>query len=191
MSDTKDLVRVAELLHFCADFRADLAADIRVNFVKDEDGDAVLSGEGGFEGEHDAGDFSAGGDGAKRAFGLAGIRRKKKFGRLAAERSGFVERIERNREVGLCKAEVGEVALDQRCELGGGSPACVRELLCGGVHRRRGAGDFLVKTGLVFLAMPKPCQACGGLFAECDDFLDRRSVFAFEGLDDIQTGLDF
>jgi len=69
MGDAEDLVGTAECGHAGADGVGDLAADIGVDFVEDEQGDAVLCGEGAFDSEHHAGDFTGG---AMRRRGLAG-----------------------------------------------------------------------------------------------------------------------
>ena len=58
MGDAEDLAAVAESAHFLADGVGGFAADVGVYFVEDEEGDVVLGGKNGFDGEHDAGDFS-------------------------------------------------------------------------------------------------------------------------------------
>ena len=84
VSDAKDLTAVAEAAHFFADGMGGFAADVGVHFVKDKKGDVVLVREDGFEGEHDAGDFSGGGDFFERMEGFAGIGTKEKFNALGA-----------------------------------------------------------------------------------------------------------
>ena len=84
VSDAKDLPTVAKAAHFFADGVGGFAADVGVHFVKDKKGDVVLVREDGFEGEHDAGDFSGGGDFFERMKGFAGIRSKEKFDALGA-----------------------------------------------------------------------------------------------------------
>lgn len=84
VSDAKDLPAVAEAAHFFADGVGGFAADVGVHFVKDKKEDMVLVREDGFEGEHDAGDFSGGGDFFERMEGFAGIGPKEKFNALGA-----------------------------------------------------------------------------------------------------------
>ena len=67
VSDTEDLAIFSDAEHFLADDRGRGAADIGIDFVENEDGDLVLSGENGFEGEHDTGDFAGRRDGAEGA----------------------------------------------------------------------------------------------------------------------------
>ena len=58
VGDAEDLSAVGEVAHFLANGVGGFAADVGVHFVEDEEGDVVLGCEDGFEGEHDAGDFS-------------------------------------------------------------------------------------------------------------------------------------
>ena len=92
VSDAEDLAAIAESAHFFADGVGGFAADVGVHFVKDEEGDVVLGGEDGFEGEHDAGDFSGGGDFFEGMEGFAGVGSEEEFdafGAGIAEAGGF------------------------------------------------------------------------------------------------------
>ena len=92
VSDAKDLATVSEAAHFLADGVGGFAADIGVHFVKNKEGDVVLGCENGFEGEHDAGDFSGRGDFFEGMERLAGVGSKKEFDAFSAggaETRGF------------------------------------------------------------------------------------------------------
>ena len=54
VGDAEDLALAAKRTHFFADGMGDLAADIGVDFVEDEQANRVLGGERRFHGEHDA-----------------------------------------------------------------------------------------------------------------------------------------
>lgn len=73
VGDGDDLVELAEEGHFFTDGAGDFSADVGVDFIEDHEGGGVLAGEGGFYGEHDAGDFSGGGDLAEGVEGFSGV----------------------------------------------------------------------------------------------------------------------
>ena len=93
VGDAQDLVDGGQVAEFFADDGAHASADVGVDFVEDQDVDAVgpppaaAFGEDGFEGQHDAGEFSAGGDAAEGAGGLAGVGSDEEFGGFQAARS--------------------------------------------------------------------------------------------------------
>ena len=60
------LMFAAQRLHFRANCMRDLSADIRVDLIEDQQWDRVVRGERGFDCQHQARDFAARCDGAKR-----------------------------------------------------------------------------------------------------------------------------
>ena len=94
VGDAEDLVDAGEGAELFADDGAHAAADVGVDFVEDEDGDAVGLGEDGFEGEHDAGEFAAGGDAAEGTGRLAGVGGDEEFDGFEAGGGGEVLRGE-------------------------------------------------------------------------------------------------
>ena len=60
------------MTHLLAHDAPDLA-DVGVDLIKHQYGDAVMRGEYRFDGEHDARDLAAGGDGFQRSHRLAGV----------------------------------------------------------------------------------------------------------------------
>src|SRR5689334_9645722 len=72
--DAQDLMELGEAAEFAADDGAKTAADVGVDLVEDEDGDAVALGEDALECEHDARQFAARGDLAEGLSALAWIR---------------------------------------------------------------------------------------------------------------------
>ena len=52
--DGDDLMRPADLSQLVADGVGDFAADVGVDFVKDEQGNPVVARQYGFDGEHNA-----------------------------------------------------------------------------------------------------------------------------------------
>jgi hypothetical protein len=73
MGDAQHLMMSREAAEFVADDGAEPATNIRVDFIEDQDGDAIALSENSLEREHDAGEFPAAGDFAKRLRGLTGV----------------------------------------------------------------------------------------------------------------------
>ncbi len=73
VGDAEDLMVAGDVAHLLSDHLGGFAADIGIDFIEDEDGHLILGGEDGLEGEHDAGEFAAGGDGAEGASGFTGV----------------------------------------------------------------------------------------------------------------------
>ncbi len=84
----------AERAHFRADRMRDLAADVGVDLIEDEERDGVLRGQRGLDREHDARDFTRGGDGAQRLGRLAGIRREEELGGFQSGGGGLRVRMQ-------------------------------------------------------------------------------------------------
>src|SRR6516162_2727830 len=70
---------------------SDLATDIRVDFIKYEQPNQVLSSQSSLDREHDSRDFAARRDCAQRFQRLTGIRRKLKFDAVGAIRPNLFE----------------------------------------------------------------------------------------------------
>ena len=99
----------SEFPHLRGDPGRDLTADIGINLVEDEQGNPVLIGKRGFQGEHHTGNLAAGGDGAEAPGSLPGIRGKEKLGKLAPVRTRFRKLFQSNLESGLPETEIGEL----------------------------------------------------------------------------------
>jgi len=126
MGNAEDLVRLAEAAHLRADGMGDLTAHVGIDFVKDEQGDAVLGGEGALDGEHHAGDFAAGGDQLEGLGGLARIRGEEKFGSFQAGGRGFFQGPKCDGEFRFFETEIAQT-----------EPECPGQVWG---RRRRGAG---------------------------------------------------
>lgn len=191
MADAEHLAIASEFLHFCADGMGDFAADIGVDFVEHEESDGVLRGEGGFDGEHDAGDFAAGGDGAQGLLGFAGVWGKEELCGFHAVGAGLREGGECESELAFFEAEVAEVGGDAGGEFGGGLEAFFGEFFAGLPEGGCGGGDFFFEACEFFAAGVDFVEACGGVFAEGDDFRDGAAVLAFEGFEEADAFLEF
>ena len=105
MGDADHLVMPGHLLEFGADGSAHFPADIGIDLVENQQGNAVLSGEHRLGGEHDAGNLPAGGDGAQGADGFAHIGGEGIFDGVQPGGAGL-DGGELNRQGALGKAEV-------------------------------------------------------------------------------------
>src|SRR5690348_7135165 len=72
--DAQHLVTLGERAEFFADGRTKAAADVGVDFIEDENADAIALRQNAFEREHDAAELSAGRDLPQRLRRLARIR---------------------------------------------------------------------------------------------------------------------
>ncbi len=140
--DAEHLMAFAKGTHFRGDGVGDFAADVGVDFIEHEQRNSVLRGERGFDGEHDAGDFAAGGDGFERLRGFARIRREEELDALeaAGERRG--EGMQHDLEAGFLKAEFVQLRLDVFRQLRRGFFAGSSELFAEGVHFLLRGFDF-------------------------------------------------
>ncbi len=184
VGDAEDLVGRAEAAHFCADGMGDLAADVGVDLIEDEQGDAILRGEGAFDGEHDAGDFAAGGDELEGLGGLAGIWGEEEFGGFAAECGGFFGGMKGDGELGLFEAEVAQLALDGGGQFGSGGGAEFGKYCAEGGQCVACGGDGVIEAGEFLAARLDPVEAGGGMLAESDDGVEGGAVFALECLEE-------
>ncbi|MEY5010483.1 MAG: hypothetical protein RLZZ253_1622 [Verrucomicrobiota bacterium] len=183
VADAEDLMSGRDLPHFGANGLSDFATDVGIDFVENEEGDGVLGGERGFDGEHDPGDFAAGGDGAQRFCGFAGVGGEEEIHGFKAVGAGFGEGQEGDGESGVFESEVAKVCEDVFCEFRGGFgtfggelSANVSELLSGGLDFAGDAFEF-GRPGVEF------GEAGGGLLAESEDGVDGAAVLAFQGFD--------
>ena len=190
MGDAEDLAALAEFPHFLADFRGDLTADIGINLVKDEDRHVVLIGQGAFQGEHDAGDFAAGGDGAEGMGGFAGIRGKEELDGFKAVGGGKVESFEGNGEFGFGETEVFESGADFFGEF-----FCGRLTACGEFSTEFaqgffGGGDVGIEGVAACGTAAQGGEFFGGFRVKGKNVFEGRAVFAFEGLQGVEAGFD-
>ncbi len=123
VGDADDLVAAGDFLQLDADNAASSTADVGVDFVEDKDGNGVVFGEYGFDGEHDTCDFTTGGDLRERAYVFAGVGSEAKDDVVSAVGRG-VGGFEHDAELCLEKAEVAQGGGDLLGELGGGLLAC-------------------------------------------------------------------
>ncbi len=183
VGDAEDLVGGAKAAHFSADGMGDLAADIGVDFIEDEQRDAVLGGQGAFDGEHDAGDFAARGDELEGFHGLARIWSEEEFDGFAAGGGGFFDGAKSDGEFGFLKAEIAQLALDGGGQPGGGGGAEFGKLCAEGGQGFAGGGNRMVEAGEFFAAGFDLVEAGRGLFAKGDDVIQGGAVFALEGFE--------
>ena len=122
VSDTEYLVLSGHAGKLFADGVPHLPAHVRIDFVEHEDGNPVMGGQHGLDGEHHAGDFAARRDGAKgpRGFSHVGSESKRDFVRPARPGiggpHGYVERAVSEPEI----AKLGGNGVGKGP--GGGSP---------------------------------------------------------------------
>lgn len=108
--DAEDLVRLSDALEATAHGVGCFASDVRVHLVEQEDGNGVLACEDGLEGEHDACELAAGGDGAEWAGRLTGVGGEEELTMIRAGWTGGGGRVvpcgwlERDVEACLLKA---------------------------------------------------------------------------------------
>ena len=191
VGNAEDLVGGAEAAHLCADGMGDFAADVCVDLIENEEGDAVLCGEGAFHGEHYARNLAAGGDELEGFCGLAGIWGEEEFCGFEAGGGRLIRGTKGDCEFGFLEAEVVQLFLDIGSEPGSGRGAELRELRTERVEGFAGDGDFALQA-LEFLAAGLDfAQTVGGLFAEGDDIGDGGTVFALEGFEEGDAFLEF
>src|SRR5260370_9769204 len=109
MRDRKHLVILAQRLHLSADGVGDFAADIGINFVKNQQSDKVLLSQRGLNGQHDARDFPAGSDRPKGFQRFTWLRRKKKLNLIESAADCLSQSFPLQIESRLLKAEIGQV----------------------------------------------------------------------------------
>jgi hypothetical protein len=86
MGDRDNLVVLGDPAQLLSDSPSDLATDIGVNLVEDEDRDAVVGSQHRLDREHDARNLTTGGDCLERAHRFAWIRGKAKGDVIGAMR---------------------------------------------------------------------------------------------------------
>ena len=188
------------MTHFVADGVGGFAADVGIDFIENEDGHFILGGEHGLEGQHHARHFAGGRDGAQRARGFAGVGCELKFNGVEAGQRGdefsageFLGRDGRERdiEMALLKAEVGELARGGFGEFRNRLAAARREFEAGFPE----VGLHLCERGLQArefgFALFERVELAQGLLAEGDHIGERAAVFAFERVQQIQALLHF
>lgn len=122
VGDAEDLALEGNLAHFFANGMGSFAADIGVDLIEDQDEDIILSGENGFEGEHDAGEFAGGRDGAEGFGRFAWVGAEEEFGGIESGRGNGIRKcgaevgLESDLELALLEAEVSELAGDSFAE---------------------------------------------------------------------------
>ncbi len=189
VGDAEDLAFGGDLLHFFADGIRGLAADIGIDFIEDEDGNLIGGGEDGLEGEHHAGHFAGGGDGAEGADGFAGIGGELEFHGVETGGRGGGGGREGDFEEALLEAEVGELADGGLGERGNELFARGGELFAGGGDFGIGLVEGGVEAGDFGIAGFEGTEFLGGLVAKGDDFGEGGTVFALEGMEEIEAFL--
>lgn len=140
VGDGEDLVVAGDLAHFVGGEGGGAAGESGVHFVEDEGGDTGAPGTGDFDGEHDAGHFSAGGDAGEGAKGFAGVGGEVEFEPVGTEGAGFGG-IEADLELGFGEGEIVEVLGDEGGEFGDALAAEFGEGGAGGAVVGFGLGD--------------------------------------------------
>ncbi len=79
VGNAEDLPLLSDLAHFLRDGIGRFSTHIGIHLVEHQDRNPVFRSEHSFESEHDASQFTGGGDRAERARRLAGIRGKLEF----------------------------------------------------------------------------------------------------------------
>lgn len=141
VGDGEYLVVSGDLAHFVGGEGCGAAGESGVHFVEDEGGNAGATGTGDFDGEHDAGHFTTGGNAGEGSEGFAGIGSEVEFEPVGTEWAGF-GRIEADLELGFGEGEIVEVLGDEGGEFGDALAAEVSEGGAGGTVVGFGLGDF-------------------------------------------------
>lgn len=198
--DAEDLPLFGDLLHLFADGIGGLAADVGIDFVKNEHWDFVHLGKNRLESQHDAGHFAGTRDGAQRAGGFADVRSKLEFNRVEAGagelRASFRDRIlhhcgDGDIEMALGKAEVLELFDSSLAQLRNDFAALRGEVLADLPDFRIELFEFAVDAVQLLVALFELLQLPACLVTESDDFLKRRAILALEGMDDVKAFLEF
>ena len=112
VGDRDDLVTLSQVGHFLADGSGDFASDVCVDFVENHEGDLVLIGECAFDGKHDAGHFTTGGDDSQGLERFARVGSEEKVDGFVSARAVILEFFELDFEDGLVEAEIAKVCGD-------------------------------------------------------------------------------
>ena len=184
VGDGHDLVGAGQRSQFGPDSGGDLAADIGVDFVEEQDRHGIVVSQHRLDGEHHPRDLAAGGDEPQRLGGLAGVRHEQEidgFGAVRVERAGCQHHL----ELRPGEPEVGEVGRDLAGELGGGLAAFGAEAGGGGAGNLGGGGGGVLQAGQFLVAVFDAGQAGGGLLLPGDHVGQGGAILALEGFDQV------
>lgn len=196
VGDAQHLMVAGDAAHLGADGMGGLAADIGIDLIEHEDGDLILGGEDGLEGEHDAGELAGGSDAAERACGFAGIGGEEELALVetggGAGGGGIVSggRPDGGFESGLAEAKGSEFGFHGAGQLRGDLASAGGE---GGRRAGEGFGQGFepgleVREGA--LAAFQGIKFRLGTLPEGEDVIDGGAVLAAEGLDEVESFLE-
>lgn len=129
--------------------------------------------------------------------GFAGIRGEDKFNRVQAGTGGelvvghFSGVLDAHIELALLEAEVGELGDDGFAQLGHELLALCAKIPAGFEHLAVQLGDTVVDEFQFSIAAFELAEFLSGFGTEGDDVGQRGTVFALEGVDEVQALLDF
>lgn len=154
VGDGDDLASPGGFGELASDGMGGFAADVGVDFVEYEKRDSVGLGEDHLDGEHDAGDFAGGSDGAQGAHGFARVRRESKFGPVESGRGRGVEGLQRDGKRTVAEAEGPEFVGDGGGEFSGGIGPALSEGFAEFAEPCFGFGDLAFDLGFLAVAVP-------------------------------------
>src|SRR5205814_6761334 len=142
MRDANYLMIATQDSHFGSDRVRDFTAHIRVDLIKNEQRNCIMSCQSELDREHQARDFATRSDRTQRFQRLARIRGEKQFNGIESVYARFVQRTELCFEIRLTKTKIDKV-LPDRCRkfwrrFGAEFPQC----LAGATHLSAHFFDF-------------------------------------------------
>ena len=180
MGDGDDLSAAGGFGELAADGVGGFAADVGVDFVEDEQGDAVGLCEDDLDGEHDARDFAGGSDGAEGAHGFAGVGGEAKFGAVDSGGGRGVQRMEGDGERAVAEAEGAQFGGDGEGEFVRSGVAAFAESFAELAETGVGVGDQAFNVGPLAVAVAEVGEALAGGIERAQDVGDGRAIFALE-----------
>lgn len=178
--DANDLPGGGYRAEFFADGVAHLAADIGVHFVEDQYRHAVVLGENCFNGEHDTGDFAAGGDGAQWPGRFAGVGLEGELDVVQAGRAGRFRWLNGHVESAVGETEVAQFACDGRGEFRGGRAASFGEVASVSFDLGGGGADIGFELGGALAAGLEVVKLAACVFEVIENGRQGGAVFSFE-----------
>jgi hypothetical protein len=196
VGDAEELMIAGDVAHLLSDHLGGFAADIGIDFIEDEDGHLILGGEDGLEGEHDAGEFAAGGDGAEGTRGFTGVGCKQEFALVESGGGGgggsvvSGSGLDADFEAGLAESEGGELLLSGLGEAWSDAASFGAELGSEGVQADVDGLDLGSDAVEFDIAAFEGLEFGTGAFGEGEDIGDGGAVLATEGLEEIDAFLE-
>ena len=180
VSDGDHLVSRSEHGHLAAYGFCYLAADVGIDLIEHHQWRRILIGKSALDGQHDAADFTAGGNMAQRMKWFARIRAEEKIGGLHAVRGGILECGEGNLEGRLLEAEVFELSCNFFGKLRCGFAASAAELVGGSIELAAQLGDLRLQQIEFFAAVLDVVESIACFITGEQDVANAATVFTFE-----------